>query len=269
MTCSRCKMENDPVSQFCGHCGAPLGPGAPPAGARPGPGMPPPAGPPTHGLAIVSLVCGILGLICILPVIGGIIGLICGIIALGKIKAGNGEWGGNGLAIGGIITSSIGLLFSVLILPAILFPVFSQARVSAKRTLCLSNEKKLGLGLMMYIQDYDEVSPPAARWADVIRPYTKDTTMLYCPTKSTTTPGYALNRWVDRTSLSKVPSPATVPTLFDAQTSFMNAIGGQEIIDRRHLGGYNMAYLDGHAKWLSPSRPMFQADTWNPGQPVF
>lgn len=42
------------------------------------------------------------------------------------------------------------------VLAAILFPVFARARENARRTSCLSNMKQLGLGVMMYVQDYDE-----------------------------------------------------------------------------------------------------------------
>src|SRR5271154_6892830 len=47
----------------------------------------------------------------------------------------------------------------IAILAAILFPVFAQAREAARKTACLSNTKQLGLGIMMYVQDYDEVYP--------------------------------------------------------------------------------------------------------------
>src|SRR5437764_1424554 len=49
----------------------------------------------------------------------------------------------------------------IAILAAILFPVFAQAREKARQTSCLSNLKQLGLGLMMYVQDYDETFPSA------------------------------------------------------------------------------------------------------------
>src|SRR5690606_17411070 len=47
----------------------------------------------------------------------------------------------------------------IAILAAILFPVFSRARENARRTSCLSNIKNLGLGFLMYTQDYDERMP--------------------------------------------------------------------------------------------------------------
>jgi prepilin-type N-terminal cleavage/methylation domain-containing protein/prepilin-type processing-associated H-X9-DG protein len=47
----------------------------------------------------------------------------------------------------------------IAILAAILFPVFAQARERARAAACLSNVKQIGTGLMMYVQDYDELYP--------------------------------------------------------------------------------------------------------------
>jgi prepilin-type N-terminal cleavage/methylation domain-containing protein/prepilin-type processing-associated H-X9-DG protein len=49
----------------------------------------------------------------------------------------------------------------IAILAAILFPVFAQAREKARAIACVSNEKQIGLGTVMYIQDYDEQLPLA------------------------------------------------------------------------------------------------------------
>src|SRR5579862_9797418 len=91
----------------------------------------------------------------------------------------------------------------IAILAAILFPVFAQARESARKIACLSNTKQLGLGIMMYVQDYDEVYPmdswdvPAignadndlhsgayissVTWIWQIMPYLKNRQILVCP----------------------------------------------------------------------------------------
>ncbi|HLK58975.1 MAG TPA: prepilin-type N-terminal cleavage/methylation domain-containing protein [Chthonomonadaceae bacterium] len=47
----------------------------------------------------------------------------------------------------------------IAILAAILFPVFAQARQSARGTSSLSNIKQISLGILMYVQDYDETFP--------------------------------------------------------------------------------------------------------------
>lgn len=52
----------------------------------------------------------------------------------------------------------------IAILAAILFPVFAQAKESAKRTAELSNLKQIGLGAIMYSSDYDDVFPLHLHW---------------------------------------------------------------------------------------------------------
>jgi prepilin-type N-terminal cleavage/methylation domain-containing protein/prepilin-type processing-associated H-X9-DG protein len=47
----------------------------------------------------------------------------------------------------------------IAILAAILFPVFAQAREAARKASCLSNLRQIGMGFLMYSQDYDEKFP--------------------------------------------------------------------------------------------------------------
>ena len=47
----------------------------------------------------------------------------------------------------------------IAILAAILFPVFAQAREKARQATCASNEKQIGLAILMYVGDYDETFP--------------------------------------------------------------------------------------------------------------
>jgi len=47
----------------------------------------------------------------------------------------------------------------IAILAAILFPVFAQAKDSAKQTQCVSNTKQLGLAALMYANDNDDTLP--------------------------------------------------------------------------------------------------------------
>ncbi|MCS7190021.1 MAG: DUF1559 domain-containing protein, partial [Fimbriimonadales bacterium] len=50
----------------------------------------------------------------------------------------------------------------IAILAAILFPVFAQARESARQTQCTNNQKQIATSVMMYVQDYDETFPMSA-----------------------------------------------------------------------------------------------------------
>lgn len=64
----------------------------------------------------------------------------------------------------------------IAILAAILFPVFAQAREKARSIVCLSNIKQIGMGTMMYVQDYDEKFPQAwggQAWVQALDPYQK------------------------------------------------------------------------------------------------
>ena len=86
------------------------------------------------------------------------------------------------------------------ILAAILFPVFARARENARRTSCQSNMKQIGLGLMQYTQDYDEMLPTngtssatagkeiadyantnTVNWIAATQPYFKSWQVFFCP----------------------------------------------------------------------------------------
>ena len=45
------------------------------------------------------------------------------------------------------------------ILAAMLFPVFAQARESARKIQCLSNVKNISMAIQMYLGDYDRLPP--------------------------------------------------------------------------------------------------------------
>ncbi len=98
------------------------------------------------------------------------------------------------------------------ILAAILFPVFARARENARRTSCLSNIKQMGLGMMQYMQDYDDVYPMhyngTERWPQIMNPYVKSNQLYQCPSRdagfeykgdytSAGTIGYGMNYWLN------------------------------------------------------------------------
>ena len=87
----------------------------------------------------------------------------------------------------------------IAILAAILFPAFARARENARRASCQSNLKQIGLGLLQYSQDYDEMLPfffygpdggasqpagPRYKWMDTAFPYIKSEQVFTCPSDS-------------------------------------------------------------------------------------
>ena len=47
----------------------------------------------------------------------------------------------------------------IAILAAILFPVFAQAKLAAKKTVALSNTKEIAIGMQLYVNDSDDTTP--------------------------------------------------------------------------------------------------------------
>jgi prepilin-type N-terminal cleavage/methylation domain-containing protein len=97
----------------------------------------------------------------------------------------------------------------IAILAAILFPVFAQAKLAAKKTVALSNAKQLALAQYMYMGDYDDhlvksyfgfPAAPACNWGSTsgiyydwryaIQPYTKNGSILSDPTNPFNTQTY-------------------------------------------------------------------------------
>ena len=85
----------------------------------------------------------------------------------------------------------------IAILASILFPVFARARENARRSSCQSNLKQIGLGLIQYSGDFDEMLPRSAftsyyaqsgdgsyKWMDAIYPYVKSEQIFVCPSDS-------------------------------------------------------------------------------------
>jgi len=70
--------------------------------------------PPSQGLAVGSLVCGILGLVgcCAWPIAGAlaVVAIVLGFVAMGKVKADPSSFGGKGMAKAGVILGFLGLL---------------------------------------------------------------------------------------------------------------------------------------------------------------
>lgn len=84
----------------------------------------------------------------------------------------------------------------IAILAAILFPVFGRARKNARRSSCQTNLKQIGLGILQYVQDYDERYPPSRAggtvyigtfannnfpWHLAVQLYVKSIQLFKCP----------------------------------------------------------------------------------------
>jgi len=203
----------------------------------------------------------------------------------------------------------------IAILAAILFPVFARARESARRSSCLSNLKQLGLGMMMYSQDYDEKLPrrynsnmgpgtggacpssytqcvwviDAPGYRMLLDPYLKNQQITICPSRqsgaSNIRPDYGYNGvFGSGYALASIELPSEMLLFADDQFQSRTQYSPTSELDwganynkkpltrpastserdttypfGRHLDGVNVAFCDGHAKWLNMSK------MWNNG----
>lgn len=76
-----------------------------------------PGQPVSQGLAIGSMICGILGLIacCVWQISGtlALVAVVLGFVALGKIKADPQRYRGKGMAVSGLVTGVLGVLLAI------------------------------------------------------------------------------------------------------------------------------------------------------------
>ncbi len=169
----------------------------------------------------------------------------------------------------------------IAILAAILFPVFAQAREKARQTSCLSNTKQLTLGLLMYVQDYDETWPrndecvnngtvalpgalPTAigcsgpfgdrvnhyHWWYWTYPYTKNIEIMFCPS---------------RKGLLDQPNWTQNSEIFGAGYSLNLALTGALNTYKNNPGQFRNSWTGGTLAGVNaPAEAMLVMETYNP-----
>ncbi len=157
----------------------------------------------------------------------------------------------------------------IAILAAILFPVFAKAREKARQAACTSNMKQIGLAIMQYVQDYDEIYP-TCNWGrvyngsgaflappygvfDVLAPYIKSENVMKCPSR-TGKIGYQQNgqnansiwgvAWGGAWGMSgMLNSPASLAQV----VSPANVVAGLEMLSNTDSGDNNYGWYSGWA----------------------
>jgi prepilin-type N-terminal cleavage/methylation domain-containing protein/prepilin-type processing-associated H-X9-DG protein len=177
----------------------------------------------------------------------------------------------------------------IAILAAILFPVFAKAREKARQSSCLSNVKQITLGFLQYAQDYDESifggRGTSGGVPGALGPYTKNMQIFLCPSYNGahyrgTNCGLTCGNWnrdcpqgaycggytyfnntatggcigLGMARLGTYDTPANQIVFFEGKCAMAVTTLVNETVDHtdfaRHNDGMNVAYLDGHAKWI-------------------
>lgn len=200
------------------------------------PPLPPVAGPApqrkTAGIAIASLVLGILSLFCGMCVTG-IPAIILGIIALVRLNKTPGL-GGQGLAIAGLVTGGVGTVLVTPILLAIMIPTFVGARDKATEAVCISKVKTLCVASIAFALEHNDTLP---KTLDDLKPHlggdaTSVDLSARCPSATgAPEPSYRIEHAGEKTAdLPAMKTPIIVET------------------ECRHHGKRAVGYLDGHAE---------------------
>ena len=117
------------------------------------PPMPDQQKPKASGLAIASLVCGLLGFVT--AGLSGIAAVITGHMAISAINKSGGALAGRGMSIAGLITGYLTILIlPIAILAGLAMPVIMKNKMAAERAECLSNVRQIGLVLHAFDEEY-------------------------------------------------------------------------------------------------------------------
>jgi len=174
----------------------------------------------------------------------------------------------------------------IMILAAIIYPVYETVNKRAETVHCASNMGHLAHAVLLYAEDYDGVLVPAyvtggqngavaTSWDVLLMPYHHSEALYLCVSDqaasfaaSTTCYKHSYGLNFDLTMvggygssamlLSEVQSPSATILLFEVRGS-LRALGASypahrlTRVDARHNDGCNFSFLDGHVKWCRPA----------------
>lgn len=154
--CSFCGQQISEGASACVHCGRalPLGPPQPSPAASPqiSPSGAPPV-PQTSGLAIGSLICGIMFLF--LP--ASVAAIVMGHIARSDIRESRGRKTGAGMALAGLILGYVGVsTLPILIMAAIAIPNVIRAKMASNDASAIGSLRTITVALVTYTTAYDK-----------------------------------------------------------------------------------------------------------------
>lgn len=237
MFCPKCGTENVDGRELCSSCSWVLSGGAsqPVAGAK------------TSGLAIASLVLGILSIFTLF--LTALPAVICGIIGLVKIGNSNGQLKGKGLAITGIAMPAAALPIIAMLL-AILMPALGNVKHMAQRIVCATNLQGLSTAVQTYSLDYDDEFPTGQKWCDLLINEAEVSPMSFeCKGLPREAFCYGFNSNLEGLSFYNVA--ADVVMMFEIEGG-RNTTGGPELLytGRHQDKGCNIAFVDGHVEFV-------------------
>ena len=154
----------------------------------------------------------------------------------------------------------------IAILAGIMFPVFSRSRAQARKSNCLAHLKQIGMAMIMYCSDNDNVLPILAGKPSVeptkpvitreLHPYARNPAIFRCPSDSDYFQlEFSSYAWIDLFDGQPIDEPeflgidlTDAPYLMDARDEWHGGRGS----------GFarNCLWVDGHVKFLTTLPPI-------------
>ncbi len=166
----------------------------------------------------------------------------------------------------------LGITITVLILAAILFPVLAPRKNSARQTVCLDNQRTIGIAIQEHLQDHAGRYLFAAKrspWSRRLAPYASTRWQYDCPTIThrgqIDDPDYGFNANLFGVSAAELTRPDAIVLTADLGTSgregqytfSTNPAGAHYadvVLDPRHNDRLVWCAADGHAAVLQVPR---------------
>ncbi len=139
------------------------------------------------------------------------------------------------------------------VVSALLLAALRPVNDRRQRAICQSNLKRISLASKQYIRDYDEQNLLSAGWNIALAPYGARPAIFQCPRPEI---GYIYNRNLQSVSEAAIKNPAVLTSFYEAPGRLRADSGGSWQLDGVHMGGTNVAFYDGHVKWMQ-TKPLF------------
>jgi prepilin-type processing-associated H-X9-DG protein len=236
------------------------------------PVTPPPTEPKVCGLAIAALICAIaaamldmiglctVGVGAVLGFLVGIVSLILSIMAMRKVRRSEGQLGGRGMAIAGLIVSIAAILLGLAVaglMGGVMFFALTEAKGHAQQTTCQNNLKLLCVATLNYSVDHKGQFPPADTWPEALKEgrYISDGGILTCPGKANAGRTYAMNAKLGDVHIEQVRRSSETVLFFECSPGAPPAGDRADLPpEPPHAGGWLVGFCDGHVEVVSLNR---------------
>ena len=140
----------------------------------------------------------------------------------------------------------------ILVLAALLFPLFARAREKARQSTCISNQRQITQALLMTVQDEKENFPPASSWVKDTMAYLGSDKVMNCPsttrTGSATVSDYGMNQYLCEMPFGAMKDSSNIVMTADANNELLAARDDADV--NRHQHGFVVSFVDGHQKFM-------------------